>query len=518
MTRYLQGSVTGSPLCIALLGVLACSSRPAHFRDADAIEAVIDDNPIPLPQRTEIPDWARYSDVYARRAVVGALDPRRARDAVDVNALDEVPTSSWFDSNRLPLLDGYASRGLPAAPFEQLPADPRRPDWQVIVDGNGQRWELVIDDPERPILRTAAGAISSRLLFAFGYHAADSHIISLPERPRALAVRWPSARAPFSKSETFDLGPTASTGTRLDDPNDVVPHEERRSLRALGTVAAWIGLDQIRADSLRDVYVGTPGQGFVQHQVVSVEDALGAGALRSALNGDEDGAPPSNAWLALGSLGFAPKEGPDPSDTPFPSVGIFHTHTELARYGLSVPFPPAQDALLGDVYWAAKRVARVPDATIIEAVAGGELEPAAARTYVERALKARRTDIARFVMSLVTPLELTRVTPVSAKRARGETFELKLDDRAILLAFAKASESRYEIEVYDGEGDALVAPFESTPTGSTLSVKVAPELLDQNGYVVVRIRAIRSELRAPRSVELHLRGSAETARVRGIRH
>ncbi|MBL8741411.1 MAG: hypothetical protein JNK04_09965 [Myxococcales bacterium] len=496
---------------------LSCSSRPAHFRDADAVTTVVDDNPIALPQATEVPDWARYTDVYVRRAVVGALDPRRARDSVDVNALDEVPTSSWFDARRSPLLEGYATKGLPAEPFEELPVDAKRADERVMIDAGGQRWLLVLDEAERPGLRTGAGAIASRLFYALGYHATDAHIVSLTGGRRALAVRWPSARAPYSKSETFAIGPTVSTGTRLDDPNDVVPHEDRRTLRALGTIAAWMGLDQIRSPMLRDVYVGPPGEGFVQHQIVSLDDALGAGALRSALSGDEDGAPPRNAWLALGSLGFAPKEGPDPSDTPFPSVGIFPFHVDVTRYGLSVPFPPANDALLADVYWAAKRIARVPDGTIVDAVASAELEPNA-RKYLERALEARRLDIARIVMSLVTPLELARTTPVSAKRAAGERFELRLDDRAILLGVAKASESRYEVELSDAEGDALDTPSEVAASKSTVVLGVPPDLLDRHGYVIVRVRAVRGGVKSPRSMEIHLRGDARTAQVRGIRH
>lgn len=502
----------------AALVVVACSSRPARFRDADVVSTVVDDNPIPLPLRAEVPDWARYTDAYVRRAVVGALDPRRARDSVDVNALDEVPTSSWFDANRPPLLDGYASKGLPVAPFSEQARDEKRDERRAVVDAAGQRWEIVTDEPDHPGLRTGAGAISSRLLYALGYYATDAHIVSLPNEPRALAVRWPSARAPYSKSETFDLGPTVSTGTRLDDPNDVVPHEERRSLRALGTVAAWIGLDQIRSESLRDVYVGTPGTGFVQHQIVSLEHAIGGGALRSALNGDEDGDPPHNAWVALGTLGFAPKEGPDPADTPSPSVGIFPLHVKLTEYGLSVPFPAAQDALLGDVYWAAKRVSRVPDGTIVDAIAGAEHESVAVREYLQRALQTRRDDIARFVMSLVTPLELARTTPVSQKRAAGETFELRLDDRAILLGFVKSAESRYDIELLDREGDPLAPAFEAKPSKSTLSVKLSPDLLDGNGYVIVRIRAVRGGVKAPRSVELHVRGDAVTGQVRGVRH
>jgi hypothetical protein len=107
---------------------------------------------------------------------------------------------------------------------------------------------------------------------------------------------------------------------------------------------------------------------------------------------------------------------------------------------------------------------------------------------------------------------------VSAKRARGESFEIRLDDRAILLEFAKASETRYEIEVNDREGEELVAPVESKPSGSTLSVKLSPELLDKNGYLIVRIRAVRGGVKAARRVELHLRGDAVTAQVRGIRH
>jgi hypothetical protein len=502
----------------ALASFAACASRPAQFRDAEAIANVVDDNPIPLPQRAEVPDWARYTDVYARRTIVGGLDPRRARDAVDVNALDEVPTSSWFDAERRPLLEGYASRGLPSAPFEELPVTKQAPEARAIVDAAGQRWDLVLDEPDRPLLKTSATAIASRLFYALGYHAADAHVVTLPNRRRAVAVRWPAARAPFSKSETFDLGPTVSIGTRLDDTNDVVPHEDRRSLRALGAVAAWVGLDQIRSEALRDVYVGKPGEGFVQHQVVTLEGAIGAGALRSALNGDEDGAPAGNAWLAWGSLGFAPKEGPDPSDTPFPSVGIFPASVELDRYSLSVPFPPAKDALIADLYWAAKRISRVPNGTIVDAVAGAELEDEAARAYLEQALKTRRDDIARFVMKLVTPLELARLTPVSAKRQAGEKVELRLDDRATLLKLEKAAESRYEVEITDREGEPLVPLFEAKPAGTALVLKLSPGLLDGDGYVIVRVRAFRAGIRARRSVELHLRGNAETVRVRGIRH
>jgi hypothetical protein len=88
---------------------------------------------------------------------------------------------------------------------------------------------------------------------------------SLAAGERVLAVRWPAARPPREERQ-LRYRPDRPSGTGADDPNDdAVEHQDRRSLRLLVLVADWLGLDQIRPRMLRDVYVGAPGKGFVQH-------------------------------------------------------------------------------------------------------------------------------------------------------------------------------------------------------------------------------------------------------------
>ncbi|HEX8791056.1 MAG TPA: hypothetical protein VF765_08880, partial [Polyangiaceae bacterium] len=76
------------------------------------------------------------------------------------------------------------------------------------------------------------------------------------------------------------IGPFRYDGTRADDPNDVVPHEDRRELRASRVLAAWVGhadshdfnsVDRWLAD--RDGDDASPGH--VVHTLLDWGDCLG---------------------------------------------------------------------------------------------------------------------------------------------------------------------------------------------------------------------------------------------------
>jgi hypothetical protein len=66
--------------------------------------------------------------------------------------------------------------------------------------------------------------------------------------------------------------------TRPDDPNDVVPHEHRRELRALKVFGAWTNLVDMKAGNTLDTVVAENGRSVVRHYLQDVGSTFGTGA------------------------------------------------------------------------------------------------------------------------------------------------------------------------------------------------------------------------------------------------
>jgi hypothetical protein len=71
------------------------------------------------------------------------------------------------------------------------------------------------------------------------------------------------------------LGPFRYAGTRPDDPNDLVPHEHRRELRALRVFGAWTNLVDWKAGNTLDTLVEENGRSIVKHYLQDVGSSLG---------------------------------------------------------------------------------------------------------------------------------------------------------------------------------------------------------------------------------------------------
>ena len=74
------------------------------------------------------------------------------------------------------------------------------------------------------------------------------------------------------------LGGFRYYGTRPDDPNDVVPHEHRRELRALKVFGAWTNLVDMKAGNTLDTLVTENGRSVVRHYLQDVGSTFGTGA------------------------------------------------------------------------------------------------------------------------------------------------------------------------------------------------------------------------------------------------
>ena len=71
------------------------------------------------------------------------------------------------------------------------------------------------------------------------------------------------------------LGNFRYSGTRPDDPNDLVPHEHRRELRALRVFGAWTNLTDWKAANTLDARATSNGRTVVKHYLQDVGSTFG---------------------------------------------------------------------------------------------------------------------------------------------------------------------------------------------------------------------------------------------------
>lgn len=476
-------------LSLGALALAACGYRPARFRDHVAITRVHDDAPVKVPSPSPHIETVFLTETYLRRPVVAALDPTRFPRALDVNAMDEVPASSWYwpiPLTTTQFFRAYAVDGPPQAPSTVA--------GKILTDARGKKYRLSPDPKDAPATTTAAAVIASRLLRAAGYRTPEVWLASQSGK-RMAATRWPLG---------IELGPTEMSSTRGDDPNDRVDHRDRRSLRALAVFAAWLDIRSLAPDRVVDAYIGPPGEGHVQHFIVGLGDALGAGSLGPPPPLDAPGGKVrGNGFKNLITLGLA---------RPVPSRPIVKSLLVLSPEGaqdfsLSRPWEPVDRLLADDGYWAAKKILRIPHSIIREAIRLADLPEEGVATHIERVLEVRRQMLAKAWLARVTPCELVTL----------EGTNLVLRDEAVAWDFESASSSRYVVRFLSNEGEEIADPRYRKGNGDELRIKIPPEALDHS-YVVVSVKAVRNGKPAPRTCETHLILKSRVPHVVGMRH
>jgi hypothetical protein len=379
-----------------------------------------------------------------------------------------------------------------------------------------------------PELATAADVIVSKFLWAIGYNTPENYIIYPHLEDFRVAedatTKAPNggdrkmtrsdfeaivARIPHYEGDVFRLmaslavagkpiGPFRYQGTRSDDPNDIVPHENRRDLRGLSVIAAWLNHTDAKANNSLDTVVEDESLRYVRHYLIDFGSALGSDSdsPKDARFGHRFMLPtPLEALdktLALGL--YSPKwERVD-----FPNItGVGHLEAEAfepEQWKTDYPNPAFLSRQPDDEYWGAKQVMAFSDDDIRTIVESGRFSDRRAVDYLTTTLAARRDKIGRTFFSKVLPLDNFRV----------ENAELRFDDLAAKYGFRTVEQYTVRWSRFDnGTGGQqllvetsakLPVDAAEAPTGTYFAALFkSPKLPSQT--VIVYIRTERDVFR-----------------------
>ena len=381
--------------------------------------------------------------------ILWALEPLgvdRFREAVNVNAFDEVPNSTWFTNrNHIRALspqvirDGPFGAQRPELPWTvvEVKHGGVNPGFQ-IEDANGKRWLIKLDRIGAPQLSSGADVVSSRLIWAAGYNFSHDEAVTFRREDLTLPqnfVRTPDDdRLPtdseldgiLSRGERGQdgryyagaslflsgdrIGPIGSRSRRDDDPNDWHTHPNRRELRALYVVFSWLNNWDVKDQQSLDMFEPAHAEtGHVNHYLLDAGASLGASAegAKDARRGFEQRF--DLCWIGARffTLGFVQEPWRKAHQaTGIPSVGNLEAYVfEPQKWRPLQYIEPFRKMTDADAYWGAKLVASFSDAQIRAAIDAAGYEDPRSPVYLFQMLRERRDKVARYWFDQVAPLD-----------------------------------------------------------------------------------------------------------------
>ena len=525
--------------------------RGPRFHASDPVWKDVDD--LNVPGRPSEMDWSgtwdALTNTFRGKPRKGAIPP-----AQGVNSLGEVPDSSWFE-NRIGV------RPMSVAEIRRGPNRDDGPDttgpWTVvrgkssgitpgftIKDARGDTYFVKSDPREYFGLSTGAEVIGTRLFHAFGYHVPETWIVYVrreqirvdPEatikllyyKPRRMTeadldklvesrAQLPDGRIRVVASRAVPgtvVGRAKFYGTRPDDPNDVIPHENRRDLRGYGVISAWLNHDDSRSVNTLDAWTTESGRRYIKHYKQDFSSILGSGSDWRRQNAPQDPRggneyivdfPP---MLKTGaSLGLWNRPWHSIEYDVYPQVGAIESERfDPDTWVPEFPNMAFLSMLPEDAFWAARIVSRFTDELLRAVVDEADLRSPAAEEHLVRTLIERRDKVTARYFSKLNPLADFRVEATDGSAA--VVFTNYGEDRR--LATVEAYE--YEWFRYDNQ-TRQAEPIGAVRRASARSLPLPPERPE---YLMVRVRTLAAGQPAwKKAVEVFVRTAGEP-RVVGV--
>lgn len=448
-----------------LLSNLAAPASALELRDEPVLWWDDDTEPIAEPAERDpniiwdsindtalLPGDRFFDPVRIARRIGSAFGGDHVAQADDINALGEVVNSTWF-TNRIGLFPMNADE-VARGPGEGLGPDRTAP-WTVVSaktqgvtpgfnirDARGDTYLIKFDPRGALGTTTCAGVVSGKLLHAAGYNVPEDVTVrfrredlTLGENVR-IKLQDGSRRSMteedldnildsvdrlpdgdwFAISSKFldgrPLGPFDYRGRRNDDPNDRIPHEDRRSLRGLEIFSSWINHFDTKQHNSLDVFVEEAGRSYVRHYLIDFASTLGSGA---------NGAMPRHGYEytvdlpAIGSRLFSlglhesvwrTRERP----ANLAEVGYFDAPSyDPIEFKSLQPNSSFANRTGEDGYWAAKIITAFTNDQLEAVVASAGYRDPEAAAYMTRTLAERRDQIGRTLFSELPALDFFRL-------------------------------------------------------------------------------------------------------------
>ncbi|MEO5616882.1 MAG: hypothetical protein ABIS67_03850, partial [Candidatus Eisenbacteria bacterium] len=325
-----------------------------------------------VPKATEISYYYDIFDHSLIRPISRQLDPvhvlrkisARPKEAANVDERDQVRLpSTWWQPRagfrRVTVEQMLTGPGPGTGPAPGVWTVTRAKTQGVtpgffIKDTSGARFIIKFDPPANQEMATSADAISCVLYWACGYNVPDNTVAFFrPEDLRiadgANYVNERGQKRPMSQEFLTDLlanlprrpdgtirsvasrllagqplGPFEYRGRRRDDPEDLIPHELRRELRGLWTIAAWTNHADVRGPNSLDMWLTGDERSFVRHYLIDFGSCLGSGALaaRSYVTGGQYFVDYGVMGSSLATLGLKRFAWESIVDQGYPSIGF----------------------------------------------------------------------------------------------------------------------------------------------------------------------------------------------------
>jgi hypothetical protein len=494
----------------------------------------VDPDRLSIPKPHEI-DIARVHDFFQNTFFHPGSDHVRAQN---VNTLGKVPDSSWF-TNRIgehpmtveEVVKGPDRRNGPemskAWTVLKAKTDGATPGF-VIKDGRGDTYYIKLDARPTPELQSSAEVISTKFFYSFGYTVPENFIAYL--NPSMLKVHTPKtgqhdaltqaqvdallANEPKRSDGTIrvlaslqlqgePLGGFKFVGTRSDDPNDIIPHENRRELRGYRVFASWLNHTDSDAKNTLDMYVSEGGRKFVKHCVIDFGTTLGSSAYgehirREGFEYRVDGVP---TLLSFVTLGLYDREWLHIDYPNYPSVGRLEAaHFEPEKWKADYPNPAMIRMDDEDAFWAARIVSKFTDEMVSGIVRTAQMSDPAAERYMTQTLIERRNKIVQYYFAQLNPLSDFSIASA----------ELKFKNLGEEAGIGTVQNYEYEWYRFNNRTNQL------TPIGSTANTMSASIAIprDESDFLMVRIKTIsEQQSNWAKKVDVYLRNGAKVSVV-----